>query len=57
MRKSTLKKLKLARETISTLSAPTLRQVHGGVEITTSLAPVKCEPSGIIECPATQGKC
>ena len=56
MRKSALKKLELARETVSTLSAPRLQQVHGGV-VTDSLAPVKCVPSGILMCPVTQGKC
>jgi hypothetical protein len=56
MRKSTLKKLELARETVSTLSAPRLQHVYGGA-VTDSAAPVKCEPSGILMCPVTQGKC
>jgi hypothetical protein len=42
------RKLKLARETLATLSSTVLQDVQGGSRV--SAFPVKCEPSGIIAC-------
>jgi hypothetical protein len=50
------KKLKLAREVIATLSTRKLVNVQGA-GVTDSVAPVACEPSGILMCdpPQTRG--
>lgn len=45
-----IKKLKLVRQTIATLSTKELQDVQGG-NSRPSAAPVKCEPSGVLACP------
>jgi hypothetical protein len=49
-----VKKLKLARETIVTLSAKTLEVAQGGV---VTMPGAHCEPSGILPCPTQAGVC
>jgi hypothetical protein len=48
------KKLKLARETIVTLSARKLEVAQGGV---VTMPGAHCEPSGIRPCPTMAGVC
>lgn len=48
------KKLKLAHETIATLSTKVLEVVQGGV---VTMPGAACEPSGIRPCPTKAGVC
>jgi hypothetical protein len=49
-----IRKLKLSREVLATLSTRELGDAQGGVN---SAAPAKCEPSGIVPCPTKAGPC
>lgn len=47
------KKLKIARETLVMLSTRELPAIRGGAgQPVVSAFPVRCEPSGIVACPA-----